>query len=96
MYYTLPEEVKEENLIFNAIDELKNKKSLEMIYFVAPFCKETVNIDYFKKLKDEHISNLYNYSKIFDDNNLFSSCGHLNDKGAEIFTNRLIKDFFKK
>ena len=30
------------------------------------------------------------------ENKYFSSCGHMNDTGARIFTARILKDFFKK
>ena len=39
---------------------------------------------------------LHNYIDLFDDKDeYFFNCGHLNEAGAEVFTNTLVKDLLQ-
>lgn len=94
--YNLPLEVNNANKIFNKIEKLRIDNKLNIIYFTAPFCENTANVNYFEKLKEKHIPTLHNFSRLINDNKMFDGCGHLNDKGAEKFTNTIITNFYKK
>ncbi len=94
--YNLPNQVSDVNKIYNKIEKLKSDNNLNIIYFTAPFCENTKNINYFDELKEKHIPELHDYSRLFNDDNMFDGCGHLNDKGAEKFTNKILGDFYGK
>ena len=78
--------------------EIKNICKMHNINFIAvmtPMCENVVGINYFGKVKKAY-PEIYNYEDVVIENKYFSSCGHMNDTGAKIFTARIIKDFFKK
>ncbi len=78
-------------------EEIKNICAANNIKFIAvmtPMCENTKGIDYFEKVKKAY-PEIHNYEKVVEEDQYFSSCGHMNDAGARIFTARIINDFFK-
>ncbi|MCH4821571.1 hypothetical protein ML462_00160 [Gramella lutea] len=85
-------------------DSLKHQNSkvigLEKLYpsgmlyfFTAPYCQNIQNREISLGLAGK-IKNYRNYHDLFDNNaEYFYDCGHLNDKGAEAFTEQLIFDY---
>jgi hypothetical protein len=79
-------------------EEIKNICKANNINFIAvmtPMCENVVGMNYFEKVKKAY-PEIHNYENVVVENKYFSSCGHLNDTGAKIFTARILKDFFKK
>jgi hypothetical protein len=79
-------------------EEIKNICKANNINFIAvmtPMCENVVGMNYFDKVKKEY-PEIYNYENVVVENKYFSSCGHMTDKGARMFTARILKDFFKK
>lgn len=77
-------------------EEIKNICKANKINFIAvmtPMCENTKGIDYFDKVKKAY-PEIHNYEKVVIEDKYFSSCGHMNDAGARIFTARIINDFF--
>lgn len=71
----------------------KVNKDVTKIYFTAPYCKKLINRDKIKRLS-EKVGIYKNYAEIYDDNpEYFFNCGHLNNRGANAFTMRIISDF---
>ena len=48
-------------------------------------------MDYFKKVKKLYPV-IKEYEHFVEGDEYFSSCGHLNDKGARLFTSKIIED----
>jgi len=79
-------------------EEIKNICKANNINFIAimtPMCENVVGINYFDKVKKAY-PEIYNYENVVIENKYFSSCGHMNDTGARMFTARILKDFFNK
>jgi len=79
-------------------EEIKNICRINHINFIpvmTPICENNVGMDYFDKVKKAY-PEIYNYENAVVENKYFSSCGHMNDNGARIFTAKIIKDFFSK
>lgn len=85
----LPEKIAEKNEVLEKIQFLCDQNNIELVFFCAPFCSATENINYVDKLKMK-LPKLQDYSRSMNDS-LFFDCGHLNDKGALIFTKLFIK-----
>ncbi len=82
----LPEKVIDKNKTFDAINKFAIENNIRVIYFMAPFCANTKNLDFAEKLK-EKIPSLLNYTSIYLNNdNYFFNCSHLNDTGAKAFS----------
>ncbi|MEP6803031.1 MAG: hypothetical protein ABI892_00805 [Flavobacterium sp.] len=79
-------------------EEIKNICKVNHINFIpimTPMCENVTGMDYFDKVKKAY-PEIHNYENVVVENKYFSSCGHLTDQGAKMFTERIIKDFFKK
>ena len=62
---------------------------------MTPMCENTKGIDYFEKVQLMY-PEIHNYENVVQEDKYFSSCGHMNDAGARLFTARILKDFFNK
>lgn len=79
-------------------EEIKNICKANNINFIAvmtPMCENVVGMNYFDKVKKAY-PEIHNYENVVVENKYFSSCGHMTDAGARIFTTRILKDFFNK
>jgi hypothetical protein len=79
-------------------EEIKNICKANNINFIAvmtPMCENVMGMNYFDKVKKKY-PEIYNYENVVIENKYFSSCGHMTDSGAKIFTARILKDFFNK
>lgn len=79
-------------------EEIKNLCKIHNINFIAimtPMCENVKGMNYFEKVKKLY-PEIYNYENVVKEDKYFSSCGHMNDAGAKIFTAKIVTDFFKK
>ncbi|WP_237732328.1 hypothetical protein [Flavobacterium sp. UGB4466] len=79
-------------------EEIKNICKANNINFIAvmtPMCENVVGMNYFDKVKKAY-PEIHNYENVVVENKYFSSCGHMTDAGARIFTTRILKDFFNR
>lgn len=79
-------------------EEIKNICKANNIKFIAvmtPMCENVVGMNYFQKVKKAY-PEIYNYENVVVEDKYFSSCGHMTDTGAKMFTARILKDFFNK
>jgi hypothetical protein len=83
------------NPYFEEIKQICKKNKINLIAVTTPMCSNVVGMNYFEK-----VSKMYPEIKAFESyvegDAYFSSCGHLNDKGARLFTKKIIEDLFKK
>ncbi|RKE97976.1 hypothetical protein [Ichthyenterobacterium magnum] len=88
---TLPKTILKQNKSFDIIDSICRKNKIDVIYFCAPFCQNLKNRDYVDSLKIR-IPNFKDFSEVVTNNALFQNCSHLNEEGANYFTELLIKE----
>jgi len=77
-------------------EEIKNMCTANNITFIpimTPMCENVVGMNYFDKVKKTY-PEIHNYENTVVENKYFSSCGHMNDTGARMFTARILNDFF--
>ena len=83
------------NQYYYEIKQLCEQKGIKFIAVMTPMCENTKGMDYFDKVKELY-PEIHNYENAVLEDKYFSSCGHLNDAGARLFTARILKDFFNK
>lgn len=85
----LPAKIKNSNKTIGAINRYASQHNINIVYFMAPFCSNTINLDYGAKLTKK-IPGFLDFSTVFEDHDeYFFNCGHLNDKGAKEFSQLL-------
>ncbi|MBO9585984.1 MAG: hypothetical protein J7574_17595 [Flavobacterium sp.] len=83
------------NKYYEEIKEICKKNKINFIAVTTPMCENVVGMNYFDKIKKAY-PEIHNYENTVIENKYFSSCGHMTDEGARLFTARIIKDFFNK
>jgi hypothetical protein len=84
-----------DNRYYKEIKAICKANNIELIALMTPMCSKVKGIDYFYKVKSKY-PEIHNYEKAVEGDQYFSSCGHLNDEGARMFTTIILKDFFGK
>lgn len=88
---SLPQTILDKNNDFEKIKAFGKKNHWNILFFCAPFSKQTKNLEYIQKLK-EKIPDLYDFSQVVQEDRLFKNAFHLNNEGAHFFTEKLIKE----
>ncbi len=83
------------NKYYEEIKELCLANNINLIAVMTPMCENTKGLDYFTKVQKMY-PEIHNYENVVQEDKYFSSCGHMNDAGARMFTARILKDFFNK
>ena len=83
------------NRYFEEIKQLCKVNNINLIAVTTPMCSNVKGMDYFKKVKTLY-PEIKEYEHVVEGDEYFSSCGHLNDKGARLYTKKIIDDLFKK
>lgn len=83
------------NKYYEEIKKVCRDNNINLITVMTPMCENVVGMNYFDKVKKAY-PEIHNYENVVKENKYFSSCGHMNDTGAKIFTARILKDFFNK
>ncbi|WET01242.1 hypothetical protein [Flavobacterium sp. YJ01] len=83
------------NKYYEEIKNICKKNNINFIAVMTPMCENVVGMNYFDKVKKAY-PEIYNYENVVIEDKYFSSCGHMTDAGARIFTAKIIKDFFNK
>lgn len=83
------------NKYYEEIKQICKANNINMISIMTPMCENTKGMEYFDKVKKSY-PEIYNYENVVVEDRYFSSCGHMNNAGARIFTARIINDFFRK
>lgn len=81
------------NKYYEEIKQLCKNNKIKFIAVMTPMCKNTKGMNYFDKVKKAY-PEIHNYENVVVEDKYFSSCGHMNDAGARIFTAKIIHDFF--
>lgn len=92
---SLPNSTITSNLYYEKIKKYGDANNIKIVFFCAPFCRHTKNLDYVRKLKTK-IPDLYDFSTVVQQDSMFVNCFHLNESGATEFTEVFAKKIFKK
>ncbi len=95
MKYDLSKRKPTRNVAFDEIKQICKKNNINLIAVTTPICQNTVNFNYFKQVKEVY-PEVRNYEQVIQEDRYFSSCGHLNNDGATLFTQHILKDLFNK
>lgn len=80
------------NKYYEEIKKICKRNNINLIALMTPMCSKAKGMNYFNKVKKLY-PEIHNYENVVEGDQFFSSCGHMNDKGARLFTARIIKDF---
>ena len=83
------------NKYYEEIKSICKDNNIKLIAVMTPMCENVTGMNYFEKVKKAY-PEIYNYENTVIENKYFSSCGHMTNTGAKIFTARILKDFFNK
>lgn len=83
------------NKYYKDIEVICKKNKINLIAIMTPMCENVVGMNYFDKVQKLY-PEIHNYENVVIEDKYFSSCGHMNDTGARLFTARILKDFFNK
>ena len=90
-HFSLPTDIASYSPYYEKIKKYGTTNHLKIIFFCAPFCRHTKNLDYVAKLKTK-IPDLYDFSTVIQEDSLFVNCFHLNEIGARKFTEILVEE----
>ena len=79
------------NRYFEEIKQICNANNINLIAVTTPMCSNVKGMEYFKKVKALY-PEIKEYEHVVEGDQYFSSCGHLNDKGARLYTKVLLKE----
>lgn len=83
------------NASYEKIKYLCLKSNIQLIAVTTPICENTKNRAYF-----EAVTQLYpeikRYDTVVKADRYFATCGHLNEEGATLLTNKVLKDILNK
>ncbi|MGN7808397.1 hypothetical protein [Flavobacterium sp. 22076] len=83
------------NKYYEEIKSICKANNINFIAVMTPICENTKGMNYFEKVKKNY-PEIHNYENVVIEDKYFSSCGHMNDAGARIFTAKILNDFFQK
>ncbi|WP_369769510.1 hypothetical protein [Flavobacterium sp. WC2416] len=81
------------NKYYEEIKRICEANNIRLIAVMTPMCTNVKGLNYFRKVNAIY-PEIHNYENVVQGDQYFSSCGHMNEKGARLFTTRIIKDFF--
>ncbi|TDE53929.1 hypothetical protein [Flavobacterium sp. GT3P67] len=84
-----------QNRYYEEIKQICATNNIHFIAVMTPMCTNTKGLNYFEKVNQIY-PEIHNYENAVEGDHYFSSCGHMNDAGARLFTARILKDFFNK
>ncbi len=83
------------NKYYEEIKNICKENNIKFIPVMTPMCENVVGMNYFDKVKKAY-PEIHNYENVVEEDKYFSSCGHMTDAGAKLFTVKILKDFFNK
>jgi hypothetical protein len=82
------------NKYYEEIKQICRQNHYNLITVMTPMCANVKGLDYFEKANQIY-PEIYNLENVVEGDQYFSSCGHLNDAGARLFTEVIIERFFR-
>jgi hypothetical protein len=81
------------NKYYEEIKQICKQNNIKLTVVMTPMCKNTKGLNYFDKVHQLY-PEIHNFENVVTDDKYFASCGHLNNEGAILYTNHIIKTFF--
>lgn len=81
------------NKYYEEIKQICKQNNYNLIAVMTPMCTNVKGLDYFEKANKIY-PEIYNLENVVEGDQYFSSCGHMNDAGARMFTKVVIEKFF--
>ena len=81
------------NKYYEEIKQICKEQNYNLITVMTPMCVNVKGLDYFEKVNKIYLE-IHNLENVVQDDQYFSSCGHMNDTGARVFTAVVIEQFF--
>lgn len=82
------------NKYYEEIKQICKQNNYKLIAVMTPMCSNVKGLDYFEK-SNKIYPEIHNLENVVQGDHYFSSCGHMNDKGARKFTAIVINRFFE-
>ncbi|WP_269227080.1 hypothetical protein [Flavobacterium eburneipallidum] len=83
------------NKYYEEIKLICQQNNYNLITVMTPMCTNVKGLDYFEKANKIY-PEIHNLENVVQGDQYFSSCGHMNDAGARLFTAEVINRFFEK
>ena len=83
------------NKYYEEIKQISKQNNYNLITVMTPMCANVKGLDYFEKANQIY-PEIHNLENVVQGDQYFSSCGHMNDAGARMFTEIVIDKFFEK
>jgi hypothetical protein len=83
------------NKYYEEIKQICQQNNYNLITVMTPMCTNVKGLDYFEKANKIY-PEIHNLENVVEGDQYFSSCGHMNDAGARLFTAVVLKTFFEK
>ena len=83
------------NKYYEEIKQTCKQNNYKLISVMTPMCTNVKGLEYFEKANQIY-PEIHNLENVVQGDQYFSSCGHMNDAGARMFTEVVIEKFFKK
>jgi hypothetical protein len=83
------------NKYYEEIKQICKQNNYKLITVMTPMCSNVKGLDYFDKANKIY-PEIHNLENVVQGDQYFSSCGHMNDAGARMFTEVVIERFFEK
>lgn len=77
------------NKYYEEIKQICKQNNIKLTVVMTPMCENTKGLDYFDKVNQLY-PEIHNFENVITDDKYFSSCGHLNDEGAKIYTKTIL------
>jgi hypothetical protein len=81
------------NKYYEEIKQICKQNNYNIITVMTPMCSNVKGLDYFEKANKIY-PEIHNLENVVQGDQYFSSCGHMNDAGAKMFTEVVIEEFF--
>ena len=82
------------NKYYEEIKQICKQNNYNLIAVMTPMCTNVKGMDYFAKANQIY-PEIQNLENVVVGDQYFSSCGHMNDAGARLFTSIVINRFFQ-
>ena len=81
------------NKYYEEIKQICKQNNYNLITVMTPMCSNVKGLDYFEKANQIY-PEIHNLENVVKGDQYFSSCGHMNDTGARMFTAVVVEQFF--
>lgn len=82
------------NKYYEEIKQTCKQNNYRLITVMTPMCSNVKGLDYFEKANQIY-PEIFNLENVVQGDQYFSSCGHMNDSGARLFTKIVLEKFFE-